>query len=189
MSSIRRRLLGVGRLELRRQLGPGKVMVLLFLSLAPIAIMALRAWLILTFAEDAEVGNNFGNFYHGMIVLVVLFFGCAVVFLGQVRGELDQRSWHYSLLTPIERWQLVVGKYGAGLVLVWSCFVVSTGVSRIVFQIPQGLARLGDSGVQLEILSYMAMSAICCCAYGAFFLGDRNLATGPRLLCRSVFWI
>ena len=180
MSAIKQRLVGVARLEWRRQLAPGRTLWILLLALAPIAMMALRAWIIIKFAEDRhELDENFGNFYFSMMVTVVLFFGSATIFLGQIRGELDQRSWHYSLLTPIARWELVLGKYLAGLAIAWVCFVSSTAVSRVLFEVPNGLSGFSGSVLRTELLSYMAMTALCCCAYGSFFLAVGTLLRGP----------
>jgi ABC-type transport system involved in multi-copper enzyme maturation permease subunit len=195
MSATSRRLMGVARLEWRRQLAPGRTLWLVLLALGPVAIMTIMAWMVHKFGQPSgtsEMREIFGHFFQGMVVRVVLFFGCATIFLGQIRGELDQRSWHYSLLTPIPRWQLVVGKYLAGVLMAWALFVVSSGLSRAIFQLTLGAAGFADPAVQKELLGYMVMAALGCLAYGGFFLAVGTLLRSPGYIVAVYFgfeWI
>ena len=47
---------------------------------------------------------------------VVVFFSCALLFAKLFRGEILERSLHYSLLAPLDRAVLVAGKYLGGLI-------------------------------------------------------------------------
>ena len=177
-------------MEWRRQLSPGRSLWYLILALSPVALMGMVVWGMMKFGDPGSIQDSreiFGNFFHGMVVRIVLFFGCATIFLGQIRGELEQRSWHYSLMTPIPRWQLVLGKYLAGVLLAWAFFVVGGGISRVIFQIPFGLGGFSNPILQREILSYLLMAALGCLAYGAFFLAVGTLLRGPGYVVAVFF--
>jgi len=47
-------------------------------------------------------------------VRFVVFFGCLGIFVRLVRGELAERTLHYSFLAAVRREVLVVGKFLAG---------------------------------------------------------------------------
>src|SRR5262245_18148326 len=109
----------VMRLEWRRQLLTPRVIWPLFLALLPLAVTGMMAWIITHFRGEMNSPPNmtevYANLYHALIVRVVLYFGCLALFLNLVRGEVEERTMHYLLLTPVQRPLLVAAKYVAAV--------------------------------------------------------------------------
>ena len=102
------------------------------------------AWAVTHFHDQLRrhpqrLNELYANLYHALIVRIVLFFGCLALFLNLVRGEVEERTMHYLLLTPVRRPLLVLGKYLAAVGSAWLLFVTTTVGSFLLIHLPKGL--------------------------------------------------
>ena len=188
--AVLRSFLGVMRLEWRRQLLTPRVLWPLFLAAMPVVITAIMVWVVSRFGKPDHGQNNinelplvYANLYHGLIVRVVMFFGAMALFLNLVRGEVEERTFHYLLLSPVRRPVLVVAKYLAAVGTSWLLFVGATAASFTVIHLIVGLGRL-DFG---DLAAYCGMTALGCVGYGAAFLLLGTLLRSPGYLVAVFF--
>ncbi|HVS03230.1 MAG TPA: hypothetical protein VMT16_10715, partial [Thermoanaerobaculia bacterium] len=189
---MRNRLFGIVRLEWRRQLLGFRVVWLLALAALPVALTVGMVLVHMKLAPEGELRGQvpreeLANLYHGLMVRVVLFFGSLALFMGLVRGEVEQRSLHYYFLSPTPRWVVVVGKYLAALALGWALFVPATVLSMAAAYYPGGLGRLLRPPGSSELLAYVGMTMLGCAAYGALFLAVGTLLRGPGYVVALLF--
>jgi len=177
---------GLMRLEWRRQLLTPRVLWPLLLALLPVGITAAIVWASRHFTDGdlrelpAEV---YANLYHGLVVRVVLFFGSLALFVNLVRGEVEERTFHYLLLTPVRRPTIVAAKYLAAVTSGWLLFVAATAVSYLVMHVPAGL-RSVDGGA---LAAYCGMTMLGVIGYGAAFLLLGTVLRSPGYLVAVLF--
>lgn len=178
--------------EWRRQRSFGRLVWLTVLAAVPVGIMALRLWIYFTFQEEgggpAELREEYAAFFHGLIVRVVLFFGCLTLFLGGIRGEVERRTLHHLYLAPIPRWMILQGKYLTSVGLAWLLFGTSTLASWVLAQVPQGLGGVIEAGGLGELGTYLAMTFLGSMAYGALFLVVGTLLPSPGWIVAVLFF-
>lgn len=176
---------GLMRLEWRRQLMTPRVLWPLLLALLPVGITSAIVWVAMRFAEGEvhELPEVYANLYHGLVVRVVLFFGSLALFVNLVRGEVEDRTLHYLLLTPVRRPAIVVAKFLAAVGTGWLLFVGATALSYAIIQIPSGLGRISVS----DLASYCGMTALGVVGYGAAFLLLGTLLRSPGYLVALFF--
>jgi ABC-type transport system involved in multi-copper enzyme maturation permease subunit len=183
---------GLMRLEWRRQLLTPRVLWPLLLALLPIGVTAAIAWVVMKFGGGKMAGahnlqEEYANLYHGLIVRVVLFFGSLALFVNLVRGEVEERTFHYLLLTPVRRWAIVAAKYLAAVGTGWLLFVSATAASFVLVNLPEGLGRaFGERGLS-QLFAYCGMSALGVVGYGAAFLLLGTLLRSPGYLVAVFF--
>lgn len=186
-----RAFLGVMRLEWRRQLLTPRVLWPLFLALLPLAVTGTMAWAVMHFRGElnnpANMTEVYANLYHALIVRVVLFFGCLALFLNLVRGEVEERTMHYLLLTPIRRPLLVLGKYVAAVGSSSLLFGTATIGSFLLVHLPQGIATAFTASSLRQLAAYWGMTVLGCIGYGAFFLLLGCLLRSPGPLVALFF--
>jgi len=171
----RRQGWAVARHEISRSIFSRRVLPVLVLIGMPLALAALRA-IFLPAAQRSGVGHSTADFAQMFAVFqlrFVVFFACAVLFTKLFRGEILERSLHYSLLAPLRRSVLVAGKYVGGLLSAWLVLLSATALTFVLFHLPHGSAGfrqlLSAAGVG-HLAGYLAVVALACCAYGALFL-------------------
>jgi ABC-type transport system involved in multi-copper enzyme maturation permease subunit len=177
-----RALLGVLRLEWRRQLLTPRVLWPMALAALPLVVTGAMAWLVVHFPEDFgdfSAASVYPNLYHALLVRIVLFFGCLAFFLNLVRGEVEERTMHYLLLTPVRRPLLVVGKYVAAVGSASLLFGGVTLLSFLFIHIPEGLASAFTAQALRQLASYLAMTVLGCVGYGSAFLLLGTLLRSP----------
>jgi ABC-type transport system involved in multi-copper enzyme maturation permease subunit len=157
----------------------------LLLALLPVGITSAIVWVAMRFAEGDvhELPEVYANLYHGLVVRVVLFFGSLALFVNLVRGEVEDRTLHYLLLTPVRRPAIVVAKFLAAVGTGWLLFVGATALSFAIMQIPGGLGRMSLS----DLASYCGMTALGVVGYGAAFLLLGTLLRSPGYLVALFF--
>lgn len=174
-SAQRRQLWAIARHELARSVFSRRVLPVLLLVGMPLALAGLRA-LFLPEGQRADIGHSTADFAQMFAVFqlrFVVFFACAQLFTKLFRGEILERSLHYSLLAPVRRSVLVTGKYLGGLLSAWLVLLTATVLTYVLFHLPHGGAGIRQllSGAGLSHLAgYLAVVALACCAYGALFL-------------------
>jgi hypothetical protein len=178
-----RAFVGIMRLEWRRQLLTFRVLWPLFLAVLPLAVTGTLAWAVTHFREETGSPPNmtevYANLYHALIVRVVLFFGCLALFLNLVRGEVEERTMHYLLLTPVRRPLLVLGKYVAAVGSASLLFGASTFGSFLLVHVPEGISSAFTGGALRQLAAYLGMTVLGCVGYGGFFLLLGSLLRSP----------
>ena len=174
---LSRQVGGLMRLELRRLLLSHRVILLGLAASVPVLIVLFVALLPIDGQSVLErFGNRsvYGNIYQTVFLRAVVFFGCLYVFFNLFRGEMLDRSLHYSLLTPMRREIIVVGKYAAGVVAMAALFVASTLASYLLIYLPVGFAgamediAAGPGGGHL--VAYVSVTVLASIGYGALFM-------------------
>lgn len=172
-----RQVVGLVRLELRRILLTRRAVILGLAAAVPGLIVLLVG---LVPVGGQTVLERFGNrtvyetIFETVFLGAILFFGCLYVFFNLFRGEVLERSLHYSLLTPLRREVLVTGKYVAAVVAVAALFMASTVLSYVLIYLPVGLSgaiedlTAGPGGGHL--VAYLGVTLLACIGYGAFFM-------------------
>ena len=178
-----RAVLGVMRLEWRRQLLTFRVLWPLALAGLPVAITAAMAWAVVHFPDNFHgslgLPHEYANLYHGLIVRVVLFFGCLALFMNLVRGEVEERTYHYLLLTPVPRPLIVLGKYLADVGSAVLLFGTTTLLSFVIVHLPDGIASAFTGAALRQLVAYLAMTLLGCVGYGGAFLLLGTLLRSP----------
>lgn len=183
-SLIGRQILGILRLELRRNLFSRRAFGLYVLAFAPVGLFMIWALSPVTsyFSSPAEsVSQVFSPVFSGVLPPVflgylptVIFLSSLITFMSLFRSEILERSLHYYYLTPVRRWVLVVGKYCSALISSCCVFSVSTTLMFILTCLPTGLgeaSRYIFQGPGLGyLLTYIGLAIMACLGYGAVFL-------------------
>ncbi len=127
----------------------------------------------------------FGFVYSTFILGAVLYLGSALLFTSLLRGEILERSIHYSLLAPVRREMLVLGKFFGGLISATILFGVATIVCYLLIYLPYGSARLAadlSGGVAIgQIATYVLMTFLACLGYGSVFMAAGLLFRNPLI--------
>ncbi|MBI4854591.1 MAG: hypothetical protein HY819_22560 [Acidobacteria bacterium] len=124
---------------------------------------------------DAQFLNRvFSEVYEGLILRVVIFFGCSWIFINLFRAEINEKSLHYYFLTPVRREVLVVAKYFSGLFTASLLFSITTLFCLFLIYLPRGyessMQYIFDGPGLNHILSYWGISVLGCVGYGSMFL-------------------
>lgn len=161
--------------EVRRTLFSRRSFAVYLLVAMPLALMVLRA----IFMPDAlrvnaaDATTEFAEVFFFFILRFVVFFANAVIFVRLFRGEILERSLHFTLLAPIRRDVLVIGKYLGGVLSAALLLVPATVLTYLLVFLPHGRAGLTlmSSAVGLaNLLAYLLIVILACFAYGALFM-------------------
>ncbi len=141
----------------------------------PLALMLLRA----IFMPDAlrvnapDATTEFAEVFFFFILRFVVFFANAVIFVRLFRGEILERSLHFTLLAPIRRDVLVTGKYLGGVLSAALLLAPTTALTYLLVFLPHGRAGLtlmsSAAGIA-NLLAYLLIVMLACFAYGALFM-------------------
>lgn len=112
----RRQIVGILRLELRKNVFSMRAVLLYFLSAVPVAFLGLLTLVAMVKGREEDLSPTaaFSGFF--IFFLGLLFFGCLIIFLQLFRGDVMDQSLHYYFLCPVRREVLVAAKYLAGVV-------------------------------------------------------------------------
>lgn len=198
---VRRRLAQLGvvyRLELGRQLrGAGFWMLALFALLPAVPFAGM--WLAMALGDGgpqgvADTTFEYAAVFQSLILRVVLFFACIVVFTNLIRREMRDRTLHHWLLAPLRREVLLGGKYLAGVTTV---FAVVGGGAVAAFGCayaphaaldPVGLADFFGAGPGWgHLAAYLGVVLLGCIGFGAAFLALGLVARGVILPALAVY--
>ena len=171
----RRQAWAVARHEAGRSAGSRRVLPVLLLLAMPLTLAGLRA-LFLPASQRLDLGHSTADFAQMFALFqlrFVVFFACALLFTKLFRGEILERSLHYSLLAPLDRAVLVAGKYLGGVIAAWILLLPATALTFVLFHLPHGAAgmrQLLSATGAAHLAGYLAVVALASCAYGALFL-------------------
>lgn len=176
-----RQIRGMLRLELKKSLLSRRAFPTYFLAAMPVGMCALILIVSVIFRppkELADVGSAAtfyaGFIYQGFVLRVVVFFGCAWVFMNLFRGEVLDRSLHFYFLTPIRREVLVAGKFVSGWITASIVFGASGLLANVILfllpSLPGGAQALVSPSGIVTLAKYAGITALGCLGYGAVFL-------------------
>ena len=171
----RRQMWTVARNEVRRSLFSRRSLAVYLLVAMPLALMLLRALFMpgSMRADATHATTEFAEVFHFFLLRFVVFFANAMIFVRLFRGEILEKSLHYTLLAPLHRGVLVVGKYLGGVLAASLILVPTTVLTYVLVYLPHGSAglRLMLSGKGVSSLaSYGLIVVLACLAYGALFM-------------------
>jgi len=171
----RRQMWTVAGNEVRRSVFSRRSLAVYLLVAMPLALMLLRALFMPASmrADATHATTEFAEVFHFFLLRFVVFFANAMIFVRLFRGEILEKSLHYTLLAPLRREVLVVGKYLGGVLAACLILVAATVVTYVLLYLPHGSAglRLMLSGNGLSNLaSYSLIVVLACLAYGALFM-------------------
>ncbi len=165
----------IAKSEVRRTLFSRRSLAVYLLVAMPLALMVLRA----IFMPDSlrvnapDATNEFAEVFFFFILRFVVFFANAVIFVRLFRGEMLERSLHYTLLAPIRRGVLVAGKYLGGVLSATLLLVPATALTYLLVFLPHGRAgltlMLSAAGI-VNLLTYLLIVLLASFAYGALFM-------------------
>ena len=165
----------LARAEVARSLFSKRSLPLYLLVAMPLAVMVLRAIFMPESlrANPVQATTEFAGVFHFFLLRFIIFFANALIFVRLFRGEILERSFHYTLLAPVRRPVLVVGKYLGGVVSAWLLLLPTVALSYLLIHLPhgrQGLELLTSGRGLAHLVSYFLITALACMAYGALFM-------------------
>ncbi len=161
--------------EVRRSLFSPRALPLFLLVGMPMVLMVLRA----LFMPQAQRANptyattEFAEVFNFFLLRFVVFFSNALIFVRLFRGEILEQSLHYSLLAPLPRRVLVIGKYLGGVMSAILVLVPATALTYALVYFPhgaRGIAIMFSGAGLAQLASYLLIVTLACVAYGALFL-------------------
>ena len=165
----------IARNEIGRSLFSRKSLAVYLLVGMPLALMLLRALFMPESmrANASRASSEFAEVFHFFLLRFVVFFANAMIFVRLFRGEMLEKSLHYTLLAPLRRVVLVVGKYLGGFLSASLILVFATVLTYVLVYLPHGPAgfrvMLSGNGVS-NLASYVLIVVLACLAYGALFM-------------------
>ncbi len=165
----RNQVLGILRLEIRKNILSLRALPMYILALLPVGL--LIAMLVVLNITSGDRGNPtmfFGVLFSSYFITAI-FLSCLFLFMQLFRGDLMDRSLHYYFLCPVRREILVSSKFLAGL----ASSVVVLGLSMTC---TYGLVMAGLPGtpeastVVGHYLAYLGVTVLGCAGYGALFM-------------------
>ena len=171
----RRQVWTITKSEVRRTLFSRRSFAVYLLVAMPLALMVLRAiFMPDTLRVNApDATTEFAEVFHFFLLRFVVFFANAMIFVRLFRGEILEKSLHYTLLAPIHRGVLVLGKYLGGVLSAVLLLAPATALTYLLVYLPHGRAGLSlmssATGVG-NLLAYLLIVVLACFAYGALFM-------------------
>jgi ABC-type transport system involved in multi-copper enzyme maturation permease subunit len=165
----------VAKSEVGRALFSRRSLAVYLLVAMPLALMLLRALFMPSGlrANSTHAVTEFAEVFHIFFLRFVVFFANAMIFVRLFRGEILERSLHYTLLAPIRRDVLVVGKYLGGVLAASLILVPTTVLTYLLVYLPHGAGGLEimmSAGSMGHILRYLLIVVLACFAYGSLFM-------------------
>lgn len=171
----RRQVWAVARHELGRSAFSRRALAVYLLAAMPIVLAALRA-VFLPEKLRLDPGHHtidFAQMFQFFVLRFIVFFANAVLFVRLFRGEILERSLHYSLLAPLRREVLVAGKYAGGLLSSVLILVPTTAITYLLMSaahIRLGLDTVFNPTTLGHLVQYLIVVVLACISYGALFL-------------------
>jgi ABC-type transport system involved in multi-copper enzyme maturation permease subunit len=175
-TAIRRRQIStVALYEIRRSLLNRRSVAVYLLVGMPLALMLLRAIFMPSSmrADATHATSEFAEVFHFFLLRFVIFFANALIFVRLFRGEILEKSMHYTMLAPLRRDVLVVGKFLGGLLASTVILTFTTTLTYVLVYLPHASAGLrillSGRGIS-HLMAYIFIVVLACVAYGALFM-------------------
>lgn len=161
--------------EIGRSLFSKRALPVALLVTMPLALMVLRALFLPDSIRQSptRATSDFAELFHFFLLRFVVFFANALVFVRLFRGEILEQSLHYTLMAPMRRDVLVVGKYLGGLLTALLVLLPTTVLGYLLVYLPHGspgLALVLSGAGVADLAAYLLIVVLACLAYGALFL-------------------
>ena len=170
----RRQLLVLTVTEVRRSLLSRQVLGVLLLVGMPLALMLLRALFMPDSLRQSpsRAVTEFAEVFHVFLLRFIVFFANALIFVRLFRGEILEQTFHYTLLTPMRREHLVLGKFLGGLATSLLLLLPTTVLSYVLIFLPHrgGLQLMLGPAAASQLSAYLFIVVLAGIAYGALFL-------------------
>ncbi len=173
---LSRQVLGIMRLELRRNLISRRAFALYFLAFFPVFLVGVWALTPLPTTHidgPSEAATMFAMLFVPYL-RISIFLSTLFLFMSLFRSEIQERSLHYYFLTPVRREVLVAGKYLAALFAGCGTYFISTASLYVLTCLPWGVgeaSRYLFQGPGLgNMTAYLGIAVLGCAGYGAVFL-------------------
>jgi ABC-type transport system involved in multi-copper enzyme maturation permease subunit len=164
----RRQVVGILRLELRKNVFSMRAFLLYFLALVPVGFLGLLAMVAAVKGRETELGPTLFFSLFFFFFLGLLFFACLITFLQLFRGDVMDQSLHYYFLCPVRREILVAAKYIAGVVSTTVVLCLSLTacylLSHYIF------VGASEANVVGNLVRYLGVSFLAVLGYGAVFM-------------------
>lgn len=172
-----RQILAIFRLETQKFLWGRRALLMYALAALPVFILVLMVSFPFTSARltNSVIATEvFAWMFETLILRIMVFFGCAWIFMNLFRGDVVDRCLHYYFLCPVRRDVLVVGKYLSGVMAAIGLFGTSTAISLFLLYVPRGFTQgmdylLNGPGLK-QVALYLGIVVFACVGYGAVFL-------------------
>ncbi len=170
----RRQAWVVARHEVSRSLFSRRALAVYMLAAMPIVLALLRALFLpeKLRLDPAHPTTDFAQMFQFFILRFIVFFANAVIFVRLFRGEILERSLHYSLLAPLRRDVLVAGKYVGGLLSSTLILVPTTALTFVLMyaaHLRLGAATVFNPTTLGHLVQYSVVVTLACVGYGALF--------------------
>jgi ABC-type transport system involved in multi-copper enzyme maturation permease subunit len=170
----REQVLGVIRLDLKRNFALRRALWIYLLALAPAVIFEIGALKNPPQFRSAGMDTHiFAVVFQVFYLRFVVFFGCAGVFLNLFHGEVLDKSLHFYFLAPLPREVLLAGKYLTGLAAASAIFCLSV-VLQFAALYGSSSGGLGQFLFQAhgweQLAGYLGVTVLACAGYGSVFL-------------------
>lgn len=142
------------------------------LALGPLFVISMHALHDRSFCRLDDESGILAAIFQYFYLRVAIFFACAAVFTRLFRGEMADRTLHYSLLAPLRREVLVAAKLAGGLAAMAVVFGVAVAACFYVMfaHFPAGSAFLGEGAAMAQLGAYLGVTALAVLGYGTIFL-------------------
>lgn len=149
---------------------------------------------VLRHSERITIGAeliNIAKLFRFLTLPIVVYLAAASLFANLYNSEIADRTLHHLFLLPVRRELITVGKYVAGVLVVFSTSVTAWLVAGAIILSIHGPSAAIRTILSLEglkhLIAYAAMILLATLAYGALFLLIGTLVRSPALLTASVF--
>jgi len=161
--------------EIRRSLLSARALPLFLLVGMPMVLMILRALFIpgSQRSNPSVATSEFAEVFNFFLLRFVVFFANALIFVRLFRGEILEQSLHLTLLAPLPRRVLVIGKYLGGVLSAVMVLVPATALTYLLVYLPhgaRGFAIMFSGAGLAHLASYLLIVVLACASYGALFL-------------------
>jgi ABC-type transport system involved in multi-copper enzyme maturation permease subunit len=161
--------------EIRRSLFSARALPLFLLVGMPMVLMILRALFIpgSQRSNPSVATSEFAEVFNFFLLRFVVFFANALIFVRLFRGEILEQSLHLTLLAPLPRRVLVIGKYLGGVLSAVMVLVPATALTYLLVYLPhgaRGFAIMFSGAGLAHLASYLLIVVLACASYGALFL-------------------
>jgi hypothetical protein len=171
-----RQVVAVATVETRRRLLGRGAVPLYLVAAFPVAVFGARAIAgLMTGVEETIAQDDaiFAMIYRLLLLRFSIFLGCLILFSTLYRGEVLDKTLHYALLAPLRRSTWAAGKFLSGLLAAWVLFGGVTAATWMLTYLAHGPGALVDKALSpagwLQLLAYLAATALACAGYGALF--------------------